>query len=463
MRQTKVIGLITFAILFLLALIFYKERTIFIDSSFVLFSVLKDKALAIQNFRFGAAFPQIVALISCYLGFPLKAIMILYSLSFVILSFGLYSFINFWLKNEKLSLVLLLFNVLMVSSTFYWMHSEQIQGTAWLVLYFALQFDNPLKTRYPEINSAISYLLLFLVAFVHPIMIFQFSFFILFLILSNTTYEGLTKKIELIVSFGVFIVIYYIKIVFFKNTYDSGAIDNVKNFIDLFPNYFTLQSNKNFIYYVLTDYYLVILVLIASSLLYFRTRNWKKLLLLNICFFGYLLLVNVSYKNGADKFYIESHYLSLSLFVIIPFVFDLLPLLSISKRTILISGIIALRLVHIFMSHIPVTDRLNWEREYLSKTESLPNKKIVTSNAYVPMDKLMMIWSSPYEFWLLSTLEQNKSRSILILDIESELDWALSSKNTFLTRWGTFNYSELPSKYFIMTDTTSYVKLKNKI
>lgn len=432
----------------------------FIDSSFMLFLILKNGTLAIQNFRFGAAFPQIIALISSKVGVSLKAILLLYSISFVVFSLGIYSAVKYLIKNEKIALSILLFNVLMISATFYWMHSEQIQGTAWLLLFFALQFNNPLKNKYPEINAALSYLLLFIVAFVHPIMIFQFSFIAIFLFISKIEYLGQPSKKELISSSLFFGIVFIIKLVFFKNYYDAGAISNVKNFIDLFPNYFTIQSNKNFLKYVISDYYLVIILLFVNSIIYFKNRNWRKLLLLDFFFIAYLLMVNVSYKNGADKFYIESHYLSLSLFVIISFVFDVFPLIEMRKGILILLALIIIRLTHIYISHIPVTKRLNWERQYLAKTANLPQKKIVTGNEYVPIDTLLMTWSTPYEFWLLSTLEQNSTRSIVILENVDALDWALKENKTFITNWGNFKYENLPSKYFIMKDSTSYIKIR---
>lgn len=35
-----------------------------------------------------------------------------------------------------------------------------------------------------------------------------------------------------------------------------------------------------------------------------------------------------------------------------------------------------------------------------------------------------MTWSSSYEFWLLSTIEEGVSRSIIIEEKENEFDWA---------------------------------------
>lgn len=457
MKLSKYLGVCVYAILLILAILFYKERTIFMDASFICFSVIKDGALAIQDFRFGSAITQIFPLISSQLGLPLQAVLLSYSIGFIIFYATIYCVIKYWFKNEMLSLVLLLFNLLMVSQTFYWIQSEQIQGTALLLFYFALQFKNPIEYRYPEINISISYLLLFTVAFIHPILVVQFIFISLFLFFSNKDNSEFRRKNQIISRVFFYIFILAIKMVFFKNQYDSGAINNMKNFISLFPNYISIASNKNFIYYLITDYYLAAILLVLISVYYYRKAEWIKLSLMNIFFFGFLLIVNVSYKDGADKFYIESHYLSLSIFIIIPFVFDYLPTLEMKKVHYLISSIILIRLVYIFFNHIPFTDRLNWEREFLMKND---HKKIIKWDNNVPKDTLFMTWATPYEFWLLSTIEKKETRSIVFLDHENELDWALSKNKSFVTKWGVFDYNQLPKKYFILNDTTPYIKIK---
>lgn len=52
------IGSLTYIVLGILALVFYLERTAFLDISFHLFYILKDGDFAIQNNRFAAALTQ---------------------------------------------------------------------------------------------------------------------------------------------------------------------------------------------------------------------------------------------------------------------------------------------------------------------------------------------------------------------------------------------------------------------
>ncbi|MEZ5033101.1 MAG: hypothetical protein R2787_17065 [Saprospiraceae bacterium] len=37
-----------------------------------------------------------------------------------------------------------------------------------------------------------------------------------------------------------------------------------------------------------------------------------------------------------------------------------------------------------------------------------PGQKLIVDDRLLPADTLLMTWASPYEFWLLSTLEPDK-------------------------------------------------------
>ena len=460
MKLSKWIGVLTYSILFIFAILFYKERTIFIDSSLLNFAIIKDGTLAIQVQRFGAFFTQLSILITSQLGLALKIILLSYSVSFIIFYTGIYCIIKFLLGNDKLSLSLLLYNLLIVSGTFYWIQSEQIQGTAYLFLTFALLFVNPLKTKNYKLNIFLVFVLMITVVFMHPILVFQYLYMVLFLYFSDQKQSGLPKKSEILYIGVAFIVLFILKIAFFQNWYDRGAMRNVNNLITSFPNYLSLPSFSKFLQYLITDYYLLAVLLIVNSVLYVKRKEWFKLSILNCFFFGFLILVNVTYKEGPPKFYIESHYLTLSFFVIIPFVFDYLPTLKIKTSLVLVSLIILLRLLHIYLGHIPFTERLNWQRNYLVKTNTYPNKKIIISKEKVPMDTLYMHWATPYEFWLLSTLELKETRSIVIADDVNSFKAVEDEQQLFLTNLKNIEYDKLDPRYFILKDTSKYYIIK---
>jgi len=449
------IASLTFLTLITLSFFYYKERTCFLDISYHLFHILKDGDFAIQNKRFGAFFTQLFPLLGSKFGASLNSIAIAYSMSFVILHFLTFIFIHLGIKNSKISIAYILFVMIMTTHSFYWIQSELPQALSFLFILIAL-LDNILNRDIAPSPYfwSFSCVLIFLVCFTHPLTIFPFSFALIY-------YHILySSKRKIIYSIGLFYFsILIIKSLFFKTPYDNQAMGGIKNIATLFPNYFSLQSNKNLLYYFVHDYYFVIILLIVLLVYCFKQCQYKKIFLLSSFFVGYCFLINVSYPNGADQFYLENQYLILAFFVCLPFTFEVLPQIKNSKIQYgILCTIFAIGIFRIINTHQFYTDRLNWNRNLLSRTEGLPNKKLVISSSNIPKDTLLMTWGSSYELWILSTMEKGVSRSIIIEEIENEFDWAFPANKSFISKWGTFDYATLNKKYFVFTDTTSYFK-----
>ena len=445
----------TFITLLVFSILFYKERTCIIDAAYQLFSILKDDNYAIQANRFGAFFIQSFPLVGSKLGASIKTIAIMYSMSFVILPFIIFMIIHLVFKNYKVSTAYLLFVVIMTTHTFYWIQSELIQAIAFLFIIIALLDDqlNSIKEP-PNYYWILICVLGFTVAFTHPLILFPVCFVLVYY------YNRFQDKRKHVYSVGIiYFSFFIIKTLFFKSSYDSQAMEAVKNFTTLFPNYIYIKSNQNFLKYFLHDYYLVILLLCISLIYYFKQKDYKKLITILTFFLGYSLLMNVCYPNGADQFYLESQYLVLGFFVAICFGFDIInKIKSYYLQHLLISIICIISIIRIYNTHEIYTNRLNWNRYLLTSTENLKNKKLIIPSKKTHTYNLFMTWASPYEYWLLSTIENGVSRSIIIEEKPGEFDWALPSNNSFITRWGIFDYSSLDNKYFVFTDTTSYIK-----
>jgi len=452
LKSTLLIGGATYAVLGILAIVFYKERMAFLDSSFILFSILKEGNFAIQVNRFGACLTQIFPLAGSKLGLSLNNIMKVYSLGFIVYYFSLFYVCVGVFKKYRFGLCLLLFNVLMVAHTFYWVMNEFIQGIALMIVFFAF------LSRMDETNLKdkswcflVKILSLLTLAFIHPLLIIPFAF--------ATVYFYYFRHIErksLINSSIIFLVFVVTKNIFFRSAYDSSAMGGLKNFLSLFPNYFSIESNKMFLTYLIYDYYLLI-PLLGIIIYYFVKQKLKyPLYFIPASFIGYLFLINVSFKDGPDQFYIESLYLPLSLFLIIPFVFEIIPKLKLNQAIVGLSFTCLIRVLHIYGSHQPYSNRVSYLNSILDKTANNPNKKMILATKNMAMDTLMMSWGSPYEFWLLSTINTGESRSILIIETPSKYNWALGQKDEFITDWGLFKYDQLPNKYFNFRDTSQY-------
>jgi len=450
-----IVGIITFIALIFLSIFYYKERILFADPGFQLSYMIKDGGFSIQVYRYVAILSKIFPFIAIKLSLPLNTIILLYSMSFGIYNFIFFLFIILYLKSQKWALILLLFNILMVSQSFYWPAIELNQGIAVMILYFAFLEFHKETINIKVFTWIITIFLIVTIVFSHPLTIIPFLFISIYLFLFYKKYTS----IKLLAWSGIFtIATLILKSVFFRNWYDDKQMNNLNNFIDLFPNYFNIQSNKDFLQYLINDYYITGILFILLIVYLIKQSDFLKFGLIISFVFGYLFLVNISFPNGGPNFFVESKYILLSLFVSIPIIFNIYPKIAIRPVFITIAVIIFIRLIHIYNTHDLYTARLGWLRNTLDKTEGFQNKKLIISEDEVPMDTLLMSWGTSYEFLLLSTIENRNPRSIIVSDNPDKFDSLLNKANIFLEEYRVYNYKQFPERYFHFDDSTGYVR-----
>jgi len=446
-RSFFLIGSTTYFALTILAILFYLERTAFVDISFHLFYIIKDENFAIQNFRFGSILTQAFPLVAAHLSLPLKYIMLIYSTGFAVV-YWVHFNIQFRL-GYKYGLVMLMLSILMVNDTFYWVQSELPQGLALLTLLLAFISFSSHQQKKPFTFYPIFTILTFTTAFMHPLLLFPFLFGVTFLFCRREI--NLNLFLGSLVSYLGFFVI---KTFFFATAYDSQSMEGADNIFTLFPNYFTLESNVEFLRYLFYDYYLLLMGLISVSVFYLYNRKTLLFFSVLLFFIGYTMLVNVSYPSGGAQFYMENLYLPLTIFIAYPLVFDVFPAIKGKYLIGILILVCIIRVAHIYMASAPFTERANYLLELI---ETGPQNKVVRSATEAEKEILQMSWGTPYEIWLLSTLKTGKTRSILITPNPGKLRWAKSHNRSFLTPWGAFGYETLPDRYFNFSDTSQYV------
>ncbi len=445
------LGIIVYAVLFLLSILFYKERTIFVDIAYHLFLILKDGGLAIQDYRYGAAVSQVLPMLAAKLSMPMNVVMIVYSAGFVLYYFLCYLICGSLLKNYRMALVLLLYNTLLTAHTFYWVQSELLQGIAFLVVVFA--YLETRATQKIKIHEAFLLLCCFAILhFFHALLfiagLYMFGFFIL------DKKIPVNKKL-LLGSLVWYILVLVIWMKFFVVQADSGKMDNAAKFKEMFPDYFTIRANKIFLKACITKLFWVPVTVFLVARHYRVQRNWLMFTFFLVSFTGCLLLINVSYPTGWEPaFYMEHFYVLLAVIIALPLVYDVLPSFKNADTSVmLIAAILVTAIVRIYVTHGIYTDRLNWEKDFLAKNI---NKKLVIDERKVPIDKLIMTWGTSFEFWLLSTTEYGKSASIIITDHLDQFEASAGLENkAMITVWQTWPYTKLPEKYFKFSDTVS--------
>ena len=443
-------GIAAYIVMFLFSILFYKERIILVDTANGVFNIIKENSFAIGIYRFGNVFNQWLPVLAAKMNASLDTIMMCYSSAFILYYFMCYLICGTVLKRYEFALLVLLFNTLFTADTFYWIPSELPQGMALLMVVFAMLYEKQFSTMRATTWMAVFTGLIILV-FYHPLLIFVMGFSIVFFLLHR--HIPFDRK-ALMITGGGFFALLLLKTLFLRTPYERHSMSGMKNFITLFPDYFTLYSNRQFLANCISKYYWIPVVFMGVVVLYYQQKQWKQAGLFLLSFFGYMLLVNVSYPSDVTPvFYIENLYLPLAVFLSLPLIFNILPMLV--RRNMAMPFLLLVLVtfgVRVSTTQATYAARLNWERRFMKEHG---DKKMIYPTRLVPMDTMMMVWGTPYEFWLLSTTEQSRTVSIIIDPKPESRLWADQLRNSLLVNWNVLPYSELNPKYFRMTDSTT--------
>jgi hypothetical protein len=445
------VGLLAYALLLLFAALFFKERVALFDTAFFSFEITRNGDFWIPHYRYISGLIQVLPVLGTKLGLSLAQVELLFSLNFVVYQFLCYLACGYLFRDYRMGVALLVFQTLFAVHTIYWPISELIHAQVLLFPFLAFICNERLRQR--KLPTAIV-LIAFIptIAFAHALASFAFFFALAFLYLR----KELPFRFALLAGM-LYITAFVIKLKFFKTPYDEGAMTNLNNIKYLFPHYFNLHSNKTFLYNCLVKYQWIPISFIGISALYISTRQWLKLVLMTASILVFMFIINVSYHSaGVQEFYIENFYLALGTFLGIPLVLDLLPVLEQRKKhlaLVTVALILITAAVRILAVGQRYERRLNWLRSY---DLAHRNQKLMIDARHAPQDILYMHWSTPYEFWLVSTIERDTTASILFTDMLPQTEWAMWERLTFVPTWGIYPYKDLPQRYFKMRDTVNH-------
>lgn len=443
-------GTIGFLLMVLGSLFYWKERMAFTDAAYHLFHILARNEYAIQSSRFVAYFTQSFILWPSRWGAPLSVVAQLYSASFPVLYLLCFWTLTLVFRNYRLGLAYLLLSFLMTTASFFWCLSDIIQGYAFLFIYlaFVLRYVEQGK-RLNLLHRLLMLACLVFSVFSHPLMLFSAGFIYLFFIVRYPAFRRM-----LLFESAVFLVLFAIKTFVFISPNDANASSAFKSGLKLFP-YLDLRANRDFLGFLVRDYYWVGILFFGA--LWFYLKNGKKwhAAFLACAFIGYVLLNNITAPGGTDQFYVENHYMGICVFVVFPFVWDMLPGMRITRvRSLFLPFAIATSLLGIYRHHFIFTERVDWIEGLIGRMKSERSDKWIIRKENAPQDKLFMFWGASFEVWLLSTVEEGQTYSAIIQERDGEFDDGLYCNTCLRTTWETFPYEKLNPRYFIFRHTS---------
>ena len=131
------VALAAMTALFVLAIVFYRERVLFADAAYIAFHIINDKSLCIGKNRYGAIATQIFPYLEQQFHLSLKAILIGYGISFNLFFLSVNACLVYVFKQYRLAILMGLYFFLFVSESFIWV-SDIPQGISLMFLLYGV-------------------------------------------------------------------------------------------------------------------------------------------------------------------------------------------------------------------------------------------------------------------------------------------------------------------------------------
>lgn len=441
------VGLACMLALTALAGIFYRERGTFCDMAYAAVLNIISRKPSWYYVRVGAVGPQFFTLAAVYLGAPLRAVMLVHSMSYLLLYIIVYFIALRYSRARLLYLAIPLHLLLLATDSFFWPISEVQQGLVLLCLYAVVLYEG--LWGYPQGRHWYLHLLaLIWIQFLHPLLLFPIVFLILYFYIGRQALLSLQALSHLAMATLAFGLRYLVSS---HDPYESGKMDVAAAMAARLPHLWQLDTVRAFIGRLASSYlcYLILLVAGIAWLLYHRRHLSAALVL--VASAGYWVLIMVV-ATADQRAYMENMLLFLGFIVVLVLVTDVLPHLPLRIAVVAFALLAIVRLGGIYAAAERYTARLHLYDPYLQYAQQKKLIGVWVPDTVINQRKLMVSWAVCYETMLLTSLKGPDSCRTVHIDQDfSGIRWALMADTTLITKYWAWNQSQLPHRYFHIT------------
>jgi hypothetical protein len=441
------------------AVLYYKQRMLFIDAPHVFFRIVNDGHLQIEENRIGSFITQMVPLLGSKLHVPFRLLLILYSACFYFFYLLVVLLLVFKYRNYGLALLFGLYLTLFVSDTYYWPNNEVHQGIAWLMLAFAVNFFTASKNRPLLFTAPLFAASFYLAIWTHPLVMLA-AVYLWFFFRIDKKYWPYPRTVSFVYT-GILLLLAFLKYYQGRHGgYDSSKIEVVTQF--RLHKISTVFSSPQFHFIIkscISDYWLFVLLFTAGVI----GLVWEKkylLLLWTVAFAAaYLLLVCITFWNfDSGRFYIESEYMPLSIICCAPFVYYVLPKFNKKIAVITVILICCIRLGYIYHAAAPFTNRVAVMDKMINKMKEKNLTKVIIPEPVPGLDSaLIMNWGAPVESIFLSKLKGDvPQRTFIFLSPDMIRSTVSIGKDTLLACWERRTVKNTNTYYFQVDTASGY-------
>ncbi|MEL7122425.1 MAG: hypothetical protein AAFO07_23470 [Bacteroidota bacterium] len=439
-KWVKIVGYITFAVLFFLCFFYYEARTTNLDNAFQTFLLICEGKITVMAYRWPATVVRFLPYLLSQLHADLDLVMMSFSFSYVLMHFIAFLLLVHYYKRPRLVLMQLFLLLLACSDGFFWCNSELIQGLS-VALLFKASIDR-LERKKNVLSGLIAFIYAVLLNFYHPILLFP----VVFLLIYDQLYSW---KINRVATWALFsyLLLFIIKSSFFASWYDkmksNAFAANLENYWYRFWEAPMLQTLPEELFY---KFHFIVLGLLTVSIVMLFRKKWLSLLFILAYCLGFFFILLIGEPDASYSFYNEINYYPFLLFVFYPLLFESKHLANQYIRVVIIA-LLLFSIGRICFTAGKYYNRMEWIYEKIATTSC--NKTIIKEEQ-IPQAFRLMNWGLPHESLLISRkLPINKSLHTDFPQYKVEDQYA---SDIFITQFKALEAEFVETYYFDFPD-----------
>ena len=305
-RETLFIHLIFLSLSFWAVKLFV-ERSTLTDNSDYLFRLINNAGFHTPHLRFGAIIFQLLPKLFVWLHLPMKAVMMAYSLSPILISYLVFCFLFYRWKDKSSAWLLLLTFLVSSYHFFFWQCSEIMEGMSVLMIYraFLRRSPNMLNTKFLFVNLLFAIVLnLF-----HPVLLFPFAFIIGMEWFRHKHWQNIYRTLAFVPAILIFLLRYQI---FPPDAYESAKMVTASKAVHALKNFFALPVTQQFLTDQWMNFWRMLLVLVIGLVILIYRKKYFSSAWLLACWSLILFLVHATFQSSESFFSMANYYMPLS-------------------------------------------------------------------------------------------------------------------------------------------------------
>jgi len=448
--------------LLVLSAVFYKEKVLFGDGSYLLFNIINKGKLEVQWGRYGSVVSQFLPYLAVKLSLPIRIVGLLYAVGFNAF-YLLVTAICYWCRQYALAILAALYFTLFFSDSFYWV-SEVPQAVGFLFITLSIL----LWCGARKVSVIVAYPVFFFFSFItistHFVVIIPFVFLWVYYLLGTQNWF-FSKQRTIVLSLLLIVVVIFRFVTVSGKAGENSHLHNVTHFSikDILFS-FVSPVVTTFYYHLLTIYWPILFVFAAGMYSLVKKKGkhiagWTMLTCV-----GYIIIMGLTYgdyKGEFALFHIESEWGALSVVMAAAFVFEYLDRQKTKTVVLLLLAIFGVRVGYICRSAKVFGERNELKNVLLHKMKEKGFSKVALYENKKLSDQLILDWTLPEELMLGSAMNGDRPqltcRFVRTADTAALKDSNMSDRVSF--DFANIPNSELNARYFAIDTSTPYVLL----